>query len=126
MTAGAGAQSYPNFTHRTSEFFVEDSARYSTRAIARFLTTPVITIHGSKASTRFHSLVFHWSKRGPKRRVSIKGATHVDLYDRDQFVYQAVAAIVDYFKWSATPVLRWNRNPSHPIWPSIVPVLFAE
>ena len=97
MTERAGAQTYPNYSHKTPEFFVLDNARYSARAIARFLTTPTVTIHGSKASTKIFSCLFHWAKKGPKKRVSIKGATHVDLYDKDQHVEQAINAATDYF-----------------------------
>lgn len=97
MTERAGAQTYPNYTNALVQFHQEDSARYSARAIARFLTTPTLTIHGSKAMTRIFSILFHWAKRGPKKRVVIRGATHVDLYDRDQYVDQAISAIVKYF-----------------------------
>ena len=98
MTARAGAVTFPNYTHKTPEFFVEDNARHSARSIAKYLRTPTITIHGSKATTRVFSWLFHWSKRGPKKRVVIKGATHVDLYDRGQYVDQVIATAIDYFK----------------------------
>ncbi|NOH69069.1 alpha/beta hydrolase [Vibrio rotiferianus] len=98
MTERAGAQTYPTYSHKTPEFFVLDFPRHSARAIARFLTTPTITIHGSKASTKIFSCLFHWAKKGPKKRVSIKGATHVDLYDKDQYVGQAIKAAADYFQ----------------------------
>ena len=98
MAARAGAVTFPNYTHKTPEFFVEDNARHSARSIAKYLRTPTITIHGSKATTRTFSWLFHWSKRGPKKRVVIKGATHVDLYDKDQFVDQVITAAIGYFK----------------------------
>ncbi len=98
MTARAGAVTFPNYTHKTPEFFVEDNAHHSARSIAKYLRTPAITVHGSKATTRILSWLFHWSKRGPKKRVVIKGATHVDLYDKDQYVDQVIAAAIDYFK----------------------------
>ena len=97
MTERAGAQTYPTYSHKTPEFFVLDNARYSARAIARFLTTPTVTIYGSKASTRFFSWLFHWSKKGAKKRVAIKGATHVDLYDKSPYVDKAISAVSDYF-----------------------------
>lgn len=97
MTERAGAQTYPTYSHKTPEFFVLDNARYSARTVARFLTTPTITIHGSKATTKIFSCLFHWAKKGPKKRVSIKGATHVDLYDKDQYVDRAITVATDYF-----------------------------
>lgn len=98
MTKRAGVETYPTYSHKTPEFFVLDNARYSARAIARFLTTPTITIHGSKATTKVFSWLFHWSKKGDKKRVVIKGATHVDLYDKDQYVDQAISAALNYFQ----------------------------
>ncbi|MDE0697016.1 MAG: alpha/beta hydrolase [Boseongicola sp.] len=98
MTARAGAVTFPNYTHKTPEFFVEDNARHSARSIAKYRRTPAITIHGSKATARIFSWLFHWSKRGPKKRVAIKGATHVDLYDNDQYVDQVITAAIDHFR----------------------------
>lgn len=52
MTERGGAITYPNYTPETPEFFVEDMARDSARAIARYITTPVLTVYGTKASTK--------------------------------------------------------------------------
>lgn len=97
MTPRAGSETYANYTHKTPEFFVEDNARYSARAIARYLTTPTITIYGSKASTKVFSWLFHWAKKGIKKKVAIKGATHVDLYDQDVHVDKVITASSNYF-----------------------------
>lgn len=97
MTERAGAATYPTYSHKTAEFYVEDNARHSARAIARFLSTPTLTVYGSKASTRIFSWLFHWAKKGAKKRVAIKGATHVDLYDKDPYVDQVIDAAVNYF-----------------------------
>lgn len=98
MTERAGAQTYPNYSHKSPAFFLEADARYSARAIARYMTTPTMTIYGTKASTKVFSWLFHFAKKGSKKLVRIKGATHVDLYDRDQFVDQAIDKMVDYFQ----------------------------
>ena len=96
MTKRAGKETYPNYTHLAPEFFVEDMARHSARAIAKFITTPTITIYGGKASTKIFSLLFNWARKGKKESVGIKGATHVDLYDVDKYVDQ-VANHMDRF-----------------------------
>ncbi|WP_375750531.1 alpha/beta hydrolase [Vibrio sp. HN007] len=114
MTARAGAETYPTYTHKTPEFFVEDNARHSARAIARFLTTPTVTIYGSKATTKVFSWLFHWAKKGPKKRVSIKGAGHVDLYDKDQYVDQVIDATIAYFKLSGRYVFCIVNGSSGP------------
>ena len=98
MTERAGAVTYPNYSEKTPEFFIEDNARYSARAIARFITTPTLTIYGTKASTKLFSWLFHFAKKGPKQRVTIKGASHVDLYDIDQYVDTVTDHLTTFFK----------------------------
>ena len=56
-----------------------------------------ITIYGSKASTKVFSWLFHWAKKGMKKKVAIKGATHVDLYDQDVHVDKVITASSNYF-----------------------------
>lgn len=97
MTKRAGTVTYPNYTPKTPEFFVEDMPRHSARAIARYITTPVLTIYGSKASTKIFSWLFHFAGKRPKKRVAIKGAAHVDLYDVDQYVDQVIEHLASYF-----------------------------
>lgn len=98
MTERAGAQTYPNYTHKSPAFFLEADARYSARAIARYMTTPTLTIYGTKASTKVFSWLFHFAKKRPKKLVRIKGATHVDLYDRDEYVDQAIDKMLAFFQ----------------------------
>lgn len=98
MTARAGASTYPNYSPRVPEFFLEDNARHSARAIARFLTTPTLTVYGAKASTKLFSWLFHCAKKGAKSRFVVKGASHVDLYDVDEYVDQVVARTDQFFQ----------------------------
>lgn len=98
MTARAGQQTYPNYTHKTPAFFLEADARYDARNVANKINTPSITIYGSKAGTKVFSWLFNFKKRRPKKLVSIKGASHVDLYDVDKYVDQVVAKMDTFFK----------------------------
>lgn len=98
MTKRAGKETYPNYSNLSPEFFLMDSGRWSARAVSKYLSTPVLTIHGSKASTKILSWLFHWKAKGPKKRVSIKGATHVDLYDRDVYVDQVINELVKFYQ----------------------------
>ncbi|MEM7130509.1 MAG: alpha/beta hydrolase [Chloroflexota bacterium] len=98
MTARAGAETNPNYSHLGPEFFHMDWSRYSAASIGRHLGTPVMTIYGTKAGSRVLSWLFHFrAKSKDKKRVAIRGATHVDLYDRDEYVDQAVEKIVQFF-----------------------------
>ena len=98
MTERAGAQTNPTYSPLTPEFFIEDNARHSARAIARFLRTPTLTVYGTKASTKLFSWLFHWAKKGSKSKFAIKGATHVDLYDVDKYVDQVIEEVDRYFQ----------------------------
>ncbi|MCH2032287.1 MAG: alpha/beta hydrolase [Tenacibaculum sp.] len=97
MTDRAGKETYPNYTHKTPAFFLEADARYDARNVANKITTPSITIYGSKASTKMFSWLFNFKKKRPKKSVSIKGATHVDLYDVDKYVDQVVERLTNFF-----------------------------
>ncbi len=59
---------------------------------------PVLVIAGSRADTLFWSEQVIQKAREPKELFLIEGATHIDLYDRPQFVAQAVARLAAYFR----------------------------
>jgi fermentation-respiration switch protein FrsA (DUF1100 family) len=98
MTARAGAETNPNYSHLTPEFFVEDNARTSARAVARYLTTPVLVVYGSEAMTKPLSQLFYFAAARPKKKLVIKGASHVDLYDVETYVDQVVDGVLRYFE----------------------------
>jgi fermentation-respiration switch protein FrsA (DUF1100 family) len=58
---------------------------------------PLLVIAGSKADTLLWSREVHQKAREPKELFVIEGATHIDLYDRPQFVTPAVAKLTDFF-----------------------------
>ncbi len=58
---------------------------------------PLLVIAGSKADTMFWSQEVHAKAKEPKELHVIEGATHIDLYDRPQFVTPAVAKLADFF-----------------------------
>ncbi|MGZ0153406.1 alpha/beta hydrolase [Kribbella sp. WER1] len=58
---------------------------------------PLLMIAGRKAVTSWMSVAAFQKARGPKRFVWIDDATHVDLYDRDEYVTPAVAEIGAFF-----------------------------
>jgi len=58
---------------------------------------PVLVIAGSNADTLFWSQQVVQKARDPKELFVVDGATHVDLYDRPQFVTPAVAKLKEFF-----------------------------
>jgi uncharacterized protein len=58
---------------------------------------PLLVIAGSKADTLFWSQQVLDKAKEPKELFMIDGATHIDLYDRPQFVTPAVAKLKEFF-----------------------------
>ena len=58
---------------------------------------PLLVIAGSKADTLFWSRGVYEKAKEPKELHIIDGATHIDMYDRAQFVAPAVAKLADFF-----------------------------
>jgi len=58
---------------------------------------PLLVIAGSRADTLFWSRQVYEKAREPKELHVIEGATHIDMYDRPQFVAPAVTKLTDFF-----------------------------
>lgn len=58
---------------------------------------PVLFIVGSKADTLYFTNDAYSRAKAPKEIYTIEGATHVDLYDKPEFVNPVVRKLVDYF-----------------------------
>ena len=58
---------------------------------------PLLLIAGSKADTLFWSRQVMEKAREPKELFIVEGATHIDMYDRPQFVAPAVAKLKEFF-----------------------------
>ena len=58
---------------------------------------PLLVIAGSKADTLFWSQEVYKKAKEPKELFVVVGATHIDLYDRPQFVTPAVAKLTAFF-----------------------------
>ena len=59
---------------------------------------PILLIVGSKADTLYYSQDCYNKALEPKEIFTIDGASHVDLYDKPEFVNQAVEKLVSYFR----------------------------
>ncbi len=59
---------------------------------------PLLMIVGTRAVTSWMSLEAYHRATGPKRIHWIEGASHADLYDRDQYVGPAVDELEVFFE----------------------------
>ena len=58
---------------------------------------PILLIVGSKADTIYFSEDAYKRAKEPKELYVIEGATHVDLYDKPEFVPQVVDKLTEFF-----------------------------
>jgi uncharacterized protein len=58
---------------------------------------PLLVIAGSRADTLFWSQEVYEKAKEPKELHLIEGATHIDMYDRPQFVAPAVRKLTEFF-----------------------------
>lgn len=58
---------------------------------------PVLFVVGSKADSAYYSEEGYAKAKEPKEYVVIEGASHIDLYDRPQYVSQVVDKLDEYF-----------------------------
>ena len=68
------------------------------RFVAMIAPRPLLMIVGSEAVTRHMSADAIAAASGPKELHEIPGATHVALYDRDEYVAPALAKLRDFFR----------------------------
>ena len=58
---------------------------------------PILMIVGEKADTKFWSDEVYAKAQEPKELFVVDGATHIDMYDKPQFVTPAVAKLTEFF-----------------------------
>lgn len=106
MTARAGAETYPNYSHLSPSFMLESPMLADAMSYAPYIYTPFIGIVGEKAldpasgrlCTGPLTTEFVKNASEPKELVEISGASHVSLYDVEEDVARAVDAIDRFFK----------------------------
>jgi hypothetical protein len=65
--------------------------------IALIAPRPLLMIVGTRAATAYLSQEAIEKAREPKELYWVDGATHVDLYDRKQYVPTALTKLTDFF-----------------------------
>ena len=98
MTKRGGAETYPNYSHLAPSFMLEAPMLADATNYAQYVYTPVIVITGTEAATKGLSDAFFEKASEPKEFLAIEGATHIELYDVEDKVNQAVTAMDNFFK----------------------------
>jgi len=65
--------------------------------IETLLTQPILLIAGSEAGSRWHSENAYKLAKGPKDLFIVEGATHMAMYDVQEYVNQAVGKLSEFF-----------------------------
>lgn len=65
--------------------------------VSTLLTQPILLVAGSKADTRPHSEDVFKAATTEKDLYYVEGATHVDLYDKENYVNEAVEQLTKFF-----------------------------
>ncbi|MEW2404055.1 alpha/beta hydrolase [Streptomyces sp. NPDC046862] len=77
---------------------VDQLAQYDSYAMIELISPrPLLMIAGSEAESAYFSREAIAQAAQPKELVVIDGATHIDLYDKDEYVTPAVAKLAGFF-----------------------------
>ena len=84
------------------------------RFVGLITPRPLLMIVGREAVTSWMSIEALERAQGPKELVWIDGASHNDLYDRDQYVTPAIARLTDFFtaNLASTTALVGSAQPT--------------
>ncbi|MGX1494840.1 alpha/beta hydrolase [Streptomyces tendae] len=66
-------------------------------AVPLIAPRPILQIVGERAVTSWMAVEVHQRATGPKELHWIKGASHVDLYDKKEYIDLAVAKLADFY-----------------------------
>lgn len=89
---------HPNSKGRFLMASLDRMLAFSTfNLIPTLLTQPMLLIAGSKADTKCYSDQAYALANGPKELFVVEGATHIALYDRPEYVDQAVTKMTKFF-----------------------------
>jgi uncharacterized protein len=79
------------------------------RFIAFIAPRPLLMIVGREAATSFMTSEAFWNAQEPKELCWIDGATHVALYDKEEYVTPAIAKVTEFFRTHLAQT-TWERT----------------
>lgn len=89
---------HPRATNRVTFTSVADAIRfYPWENLGNMMTAPLLLVAGEKADTLPYSQAAYDADNGPKELYLVKGATHVDMYDKEPYVSEAIGKLADFF-----------------------------
>jgi fermentation-respiration switch protein FrsA (DUF1100 family) len=77
--------------------------------ISTLLTQPILLIAGSKADTRSFSEQAYNLAKAKKELFIVDGATHIDLYDKPEYVDQIIPKLVNLFQVLIVTSINFKR-----------------
>ena len=90
---------WPNFSNHLVPFSFEELSRSHAINDAPYITAPYLGIVGSEAITKPLTERFLAAKKdGEKAMTVIEGSTHIQTYDKDEYVGQAVDALDEFYQ----------------------------
>ena len=96
-TERAGTAKFPRFSNHVLANIYESATVNIGEQYADKMLQPYIGIVGEKAETAFATKAFYDKVASEKEYVVIDGASHVDLYDKAEYVDQAINQIAQFF-----------------------------
>ena len=89
---------HPRATNRSTFTSVADALKfYPWENLSTMMTAPLLLVAGDKADTLPFSQAAYDADNGPKELYLVKGATQVDLYDKEPFFSEVVVKLADFF-----------------------------
>ncbi|OHX15538.1 alpha/beta hydrolase [Chromobacterium sphagni] len=89
---------HPNSPNRYLFRSIDRITAYSSfDHVERIAPHPLLLIAGSRADTRYFSQLAYDRAQQPKELLLLEGASHIDLYDREQYVAPSVAKLDAFF-----------------------------
>ncbi|NMO49762.1 alpha/beta hydrolase [Actinoplanes sp. TBRC 11911] len=88
---------HPRSIKQMSWESVDRMAIFDSYAAIPLLTRPLLMIVGRRAVTSWMTVEALGKATGPKRMSWIEGASHVDLYDKSEYVGPAVEQLTDFY-----------------------------
>jgi fermentation-respiration switch protein FrsA (DUF1100 family) len=90
---------WPNFSRNITLFSIEQLAHHNALNYAQFITTPYLGIAGENAPTRPLTELFIENKtQGVAEFKEIKGACHIQSYDIEEYVDEAISAMDAFYQ----------------------------